>query len=77
MKHTNIYFRKGRYFYARMVEGKRRFVNLGTADLRDALLKAQDLRDHPLAHAPASTGSLSEAVKKFLDYITSRAIPVL
>ncbi len=70
MKHPNIYWHKRAncYYFGKMVKGQRRLIALSTNDLREALRKADLLRDHPLAVAGPSTGSFMESVEAFLKY---------
>jgi site-specific recombinase XerD len=52
----NLYLKRGNYWFARQVAGKRSWVNLQTRDLADAIKKSEELFDNPILN----TGNLLE-----------------
>lgn len=47
-KVRNLYLKRGSYWYARQVDGVRKWVNLQTADLSEAIRNAAEIANHPL-----------------------------
>ncbi|MCC7519885.1 MAG: tyrosine-type recombinase/integrase [Verrucomicrobiae bacterium] len=48
----NVYHRKGGYWYSKMTEGKRIWVNLQTADYAEAIKRALEIQENPLVKSP-------------------------
>lgn len=61
----NVYLRKGGYWYSKMSEGKRVWVNLQTNNFPKAIERAIEIKDHPLVK-PSHT--LMDDAHRFLDY---------
>lgn len=58
----NVYLRRGTYWFAKQIEGKRQWVNLQTSDFPEAARRALAIRDNPLLRP---TGLIKEDAQRF------------
>ncbi len=61
----NLYLKRGSYWYARMVGGERKWVNLQTPDLSEAVKRAAEIATNPLLQPEKNLG---HEVKRFVAY---------
>lgn len=61
----NLYLKRGSYWFARQVAGVRKWVNLETGDLSEALRRLSEIQFHPLIRPEHH---LRAEVRRFIDY---------
>lgn len=66
----NLYIQRGKFYYAKQVNGKRPFIALNTSDETEAILMARNLERSPLLHS-LSTGLKAE-IDQFIAYKQSK-----
>ncbi len=59
----NLYFKKGGWWFAKQIEGKRQWVNLHTADESEAVRLRDEIENNPLLRP---TGGLADDVDAFV-----------